>query len=232
MLCGYFGAFIVGSVFLAVSCLCSAISKSQTASYLLSLGICSALVFSGWDRVTEILTLYLPDFLCKLISYCAVIPHYQSFQRGILDSSEVFYGIAMTCLFLFGPRAVLLYSVSGAGSIFNKGTLSDSYTWKQIGIMIGAFIIGLYGFFCFTYFTNTFHAVIDCTEDRAFSLTPLSRSVAADLNKRITIRFYTSPSGGNMPKEYQLYSARIRWLLQRFAEQADGMVRLQVIQPE
>lgn len=230
--CGYAGAFLIGAVFLSVSCFCSAVSKSQTASYLLSLFICAALVFSGWDRVSEMMSLYLAPFICRLLSYCAVIPHYQAFQRGILDSSEVLYALAMTALFLFCTRSVLLFSASGSGSIFNRGTLSDRYTLKKIGKVLVSILLAIYSFFCITYFTGTFHFMLDCTEDKAYSLSALSKAIAADLEKPVVIRFYTSPAGGNMPKEYQLYSSRIEWLLKEFADASNGKVELQIIQPE
>ena len=49
VLCGYFGALMIGSAFLSVTSFCSALTKSQTASFLLSLMLCGTLVFTGWE---------------------------------------------------------------------------------------------------------------------------------------------------------------------------------------
>ena len=59
IVCGYAGALLVGSAFLAVSSFCSALSKSQTASVLLALLLCALLMFTGWDRVTGLLYQWL-----------------------------------------------------------------------------------------------------------------------------------------------------------------------------
>ena len=47
ILCGYAGALFLGCAYLAMASFCSAVSKSQTASFLLSVFLCGFFLFAG-----------------------------------------------------------------------------------------------------------------------------------------------------------------------------------------
>lgn len=232
VLCGYFGALMIGSAFLSVSSFCSALTKSQTASFLLSLMVCSFLVFTGWDRITGILRDSLPDWLCAGIGYLTIIPHYQAFQRGLLDTSEIVYCAAITILFLFCTDRALAFSGSGTGSLLAPGVLTDRRTWKQILRFAGGVAAAFYCFFCAVYAADAFRVRFDCTSDRAYSLSALSRSLVRDLGKDVSLRLYVSPPSAPMPGGYRQYAERVQWLLQELVSASDGRLTLEVIRPE
>lgn len=231
IVCGYAGALLVGSAFLAVSSFCSALSKSQTASFLLALLLCALLMFTGWDRVTSILYQWLPESLCRLVSYCTVAPHYQAFQRGLFDTSELAYSILITLLFLYFARTVLAYAASGGGGLFLPGALRDRYTWKNVLSMAASFAIAIYVFICLAMTTTAFRIRIDCTADRAYSLSPEARALARSLDRHVTVRLYVSPPGPDTPKDLMSYAERVKWLLREFSKVADGKVTLEIISP-
>lgn len=66
IVCGYFGALLLGAVYLAVSCFCSALSKSQTASFLFSLVICAVFMTIGLPVVLDMGLLFLPEWLVSV----------------------------------------------------------------------------------------------------------------------------------------------------------------------
>ena len=231
IVCGYAGALLVGSAFLAVSSFCSALSKSQTASFLLALLLCALLMFTGWDRVTSLLYQWLPESLCRLVSYCTVVPHYQAFQRGLFDTSELAYSILITLLFLYFARTVLAYSASGGGGLFLPGALRDRYTWKNVLSMTASFAVAVYVFICLALTAEAFRIRIDCTADRAYSLSPEARALARSLDRHVTVRLYVSPEGPDTPKDLMSYAERVKWLLREFGKEADGKVTLEVITP-
>ena len=232
VLCGYFGALMIGSAFLAVSSFCSALTKSQTASFLLSLMFCSFLVFTGWDRITEILRDVLPARLCDAIGYMTIIPHYQAFQRGLLDTSEIVYCAAITLLFLFCTERALAFSGSGTGSLFARGVLSDRRTWKQLLRFAGGMAAAFYCFFCAVYAAEAFRVRFDCTSDRAYSLSGLSRTLVKKLDRDVSLRLYVSPSSAPMPGAHRQYAERVQWLLRELVSASDGRISLEVIHPE
>ena len=231
IVCGYSCALLVGSAFLAVSSFCSALSKSQTASFLLALLLCALLMFTGWDRVTSLLYQWLPESVCRLISYCTVVPHYQAFQRGLFDTSELTYSILITLLFLYFARTVLAYAASGGGGLFLPGALRDRYTWKNVLSMVASFAVAIYVFVCLALTMDVFRIRVDCTADRAYSLSPEARKLAKSLKRPVTVRLYVSPAGPDTPKDLLGYAERVKWLLREFCREADGMVRLELVTP-
>ncbi|MBR4255456.1 MAG: Gldg family protein [Lentisphaeria bacterium] len=231
IVCGYAGALLVGSAFLAVSSFCSALSKSQTASFLLALLLCALLMFTGWDRVTGLLYQWLPESVCRLVSYCTVVPHYQAFQRGLFDTSELVYSVLITLLFLYFARTVLAYAAANGGGLFLPGALRDRYTWKNVLSMALSFIAAVYVFICLALTAEAFRIRIDCTADRAYSLSPEARALARSLERHTTVRLYVSPPGADTPKDLLGYAERVKWLLREFSKEAGGKVTLEIISP-
>ena len=232
VLCGYFGALMIGSAFLAVSSFCSALTKSQTASFLLSLMFCSFLVFTGWDRISGILRDYLPSFLTNRIADLTIIPHYQAFQRGLLDTSEIVYCLSVTLLFLYCTKSALAFSSSGTGNLFAPGTLSLRKTWKSLGRLAGGLIYAFLCFFCAIYTADGFRVRLDCTSDKAYSLSPLSGKVVSALPRVVSVRLYITPDSAAMSGTVKQYSERVRWLLTELSKSSKGKIKLQIIEPE
>ena len=232
VLCGYFGALMIGSAFLAVTSFCSALTKSQTASFLLALMLCGILVFTGWDRIAVLIRQYLPGPVADGIASLSIIPHYQAFQRGLLDTTEIVYCLSITILFLFCTGSALAFSAGGTPGLLTPGALFDGKTWKSLGRLAGGILTAFYCFFCILYAAGSFHARIDCTSDRAYSLSKLSRKLVRELPDKVSIRFYLSSESTDMPGLYRQYGERVRWLLSELAGASEGKIELSVISPE
>ncbi len=230
--CGYLGAFMVGTVFLAISCFCSAVTRSQTASFLLSLVICFLLIVTGYERISVDLTTYLPVWLSECVNIFSVSPHYQAFQRGLIDSTEIAYALLMTVLFLYLTYLALKISTSGMGSIFLPGTWLNAYTWKQIGKLAAGIVMIFYIFFALMYSAQVFHFRIDATADKAYTLMDESKDAArkvGESKKVIEIRLYVSENMEKTHPELYAYSKRVEWLLKEFAQHANGYIRLSTV---
>ncbi|MBO4491366.1 MAG: Gldg family protein [Lentisphaeria bacterium] len=232
VLCGYFGALMIGSAFLSVTSFCSALTKSQTASFLLALMLCGILVFTGWDRIAVLIRQYLPGPVADGIAALSIIPHYQAFQRGLLDTTEIVYCLSITVLFLFCTGSALSFSAAGNPGLLTPGALSDGKTWKSLGRLAGGILAAFYCFFCILYAAGSFHARIDCTSDRAYSISDLSRKLVRELPDKVSIRFYLSSESADMPNSYRQYGERVRWLLSELARESGGKIELSVIAPE
>lgn len=232
VLCGYFGALMIGSAFLSVTSFCSALTKSQTASFLLSLMLCGTLVFTGWDRIAVLIRQYLPESAADCIAAISIIPHYQAFQRGLLDTYEIVYCLAITLLFLFCTGSALAFSAGGNPGLLTPGALSDGKTWKALGRLTGGILAAFYCFFCILYASGAFRIRIDCTSDRAYSLSALSREMVRELPDKVSIRFYLSSGTVDMPGAYRQYGNRVLWLLSELARGSNGKIELSVISPE
>ncbi len=227
--CGYLGALLAGAVFLAVSCFCSALTKSQTASFLLSLLLCAILLLTGWEKISEYLAMHLPQGICRWISSFSLLPNYEAFQRGLIDASELAYLVLTTLLFLILTSAVLKFSASGSGSLFRTGTLCDKYTLACLGKLAAGILIPLYLYSCLIYASDVLPLRFDMTGDKAYSLTSQTEFEVATLPKKVQIRLFITPESSGMPREWKLYAERVQWLLKDMVKASNGKLSLETV---
>ncbi len=102
---GYLGAFLMGGVCLAVSVFCSALTRSQIVSFVLSIAVISLFVFADSPAFLSWLGGRVPVFFIETIANMSIVGHFESMQRGVLELRDLtFYGIlitglvAMTCI--------------------------------------------------------------------------------------------------------------------------------------
>ncbi len=231
--CGYFAAFLLGACYLAASCLCSALSRSQTASFLLSLCFATALMLMGWPTAMETLSGWgAPEWLLSLLPVLGATPHYQSFVRGIFDSSDLLYFIAACYLFIFLAAETLELAAAGASrGLLRRGMMSDPATrylaWGLLSsTALACAIVALLLAVC-----SKAKLRADLTSDRAFSLSQEAAKIAAGLDQKLRIRFYFNPSR-RMPDGLRSYGERVEWLLEEFAAASKGKVVLTKLRPE
>src|SRR4030095_6145091 len=55
ILCGYVGSWLMAGAYLAISCMTSAMTRTQVVSFILSVVICLFLILAGWPPVTQLL---------------------------------------------------------------------------------------------------------------------------------------------------------------------------------
>ena len=108
--CGYLGSLLLAGAYLAIGCLTSAMTRNQVISFIVSLVLCFALIALGWDRVTDGLGKFLEvvvgerfaGTLIQVMSSSSVLPHFDGFQRGVLDLRDFLFfgsiiGFALFC---------------------------------------------------------------------------------------------------------------------------------------
>jgi ABC-2 type transport system permease protein len=101
---GFWGSF-TGLVFLAagygmIGLFCSSVTDNVIVSFI-SAAACSLFICFGFDRISAMVNLgTLGDFLMKL----GIIEHYKSMSRGVIDSRDVVYFLALIALFAMLTR--------------------------------------------------------------------------------------------------------------------------------
>jgi len=100
---GYIGAVLLASSVVAMGMFASSLTSSQIFAYILTLVIYVFFILLG-----EVLVQFsLPSFLLPVARYLAILPHYTSMTRGVIDTRDVVYYGTVTLLFLFLNLAVL-----------------------------------------------------------------------------------------------------------------------------
>ena len=230
--CGYLGALLLGSVYLAASSFASALSKSQTAGFLLSLVICAFFLVSGLPAVTDALLPYAPKWFMNTLSFTSFLPHYQTFQRGILDSGDVLYMVTGTFFFLYLCTITLQFASSGTGNIFAPGALTEESTKKALKGFLLRLCAAFYVFICLNIIGTTWEYKIDLSSDKAYSLSKDASAFASSLKKKATLRLYASKSNPRTPQAVKRYAERIHWLLQDLVAASNGFLSLEILDPQ
>ena len=98
---GYFGAILMAGGFLSVCSLTSALTKNQVISFVISLLICTVLVFLGYSGFTAFLEGFLPVGAADAISNFSFITHFNPMVRGIVDIKDVVFFLSLMVFTLF-----------------------------------------------------------------------------------------------------------------------------------
>ena len=97
---GYVGSALLAGAYLAVTCFTSALTRNQVISFILSVVICFFLILCGWEPVTDMLVNFSPA-LTKLVASFSVMPHFASFQKGVIDSRDLLFFLSVIGFSLF-----------------------------------------------------------------------------------------------------------------------------------
>ncbi|MBU4286031.1 MAG: ABC transporter permease [Kiritimatiellae bacterium] len=104
---GYIGSLLLAGAYLAVGMLTSALTRNQVISFVLSLVICLFLLLAGWPPVTDLMVRWAPEWLVRGVAAFSFMPHYEAFQKGVLDLRDFAYYFSVMIFMLFGTHLVL-----------------------------------------------------------------------------------------------------------------------------
>jgi len=111
--CAYVGSFLLAGAYLAVGCLTSAMTRNQVISFILSVVICLLLIMAGWPPVLNLLERWAPTWMYNLVASFSVVPHFDGFQKGVLDSRDIFFFLSIIGFSLFFTGVIIRNLRSG-----------------------------------------------------------------------------------------------------------------------
>lgn len=94
----YLGIVLIGAAFLAMGCLGSALTRSQTVAAMIGLGLGTA-VFMASFMADQFQT--LAPVPRELLAGFSLVDHMHDFTRGVVDTRPVIFHLSLTFLFLF-----------------------------------------------------------------------------------------------------------------------------------
>jgi len=95
LLVGYLGVFLLAGALLAIGTFISSLTKNQIVAGAATFGICLLMYVSGWVSGYETST------WAHVLAYMSVATHMESFEKGVLDSKDAIFYIAVIFLGLF-----------------------------------------------------------------------------------------------------------------------------------
>jgi ABC-2 type transport system permease protein len=105
----YVGSWLMAGAYLAVSCITSAITRSQVVSFIISVVACLFLILAGFPPVIQLLQGLTNhwQWLVEVITSFSVITHFDGFQKGVLDSRDVIFFLSVIGFSLFATSVIL-----------------------------------------------------------------------------------------------------------------------------
>jgi ABC-2 type transport system permease protein len=105
----YVGSWLMAGAYLAVSCITSAITRSQVVSFIISVVACLFLILAGFPPVINLLQSLTNNWqwLVDVITSFSVITHFEGFQKGVLDSRDVIFFLSVIGFSLFTTSVIL-----------------------------------------------------------------------------------------------------------------------------
>jgi len=82
-------------------------TRNQVISFILSVVACLFLILAGWPPVTDMLVQWAPNWLVEGVAAFSVMPHFESFQRGVIDSRDLVYFLSVIAFSLFTTGVII-----------------------------------------------------------------------------------------------------------------------------
>lgn len=103
----YLGSWLMAGSYLAVSCITSAMTRSQVVSFIIALVICLVLILAGFPPVIDFIGQFAKPGLVNAIASLSVMTHFDGFQKGVLDSRDVIFFLSVIVFSLFTTSVIL-----------------------------------------------------------------------------------------------------------------------------
>lgn len=102
-MCSFLGVFLLGLTYLAISVFSSSISDNEILSFIIGVLLC-LFFYSGFTYLSSLDGLYL--YQSEIINLGADV-HYMSMSKGVIDSRDLVYFVAVIYMFLLFTKTVL-----------------------------------------------------------------------------------------------------------------------------
>lgn len=108
----YLGSWLMAGTYLAISCITSAMTRSQVVSFILAFVICFLLFLCGYPPVIDFLSQGFlgpigKPWLVNAVASMSVMSHFEGFQKGVLDSRDLIFFLTVIIFSLFTTSVIL-----------------------------------------------------------------------------------------------------------------------------
>lgn len=200
----YIGLFLLGSSFVAIGLFASALTKNQIIAFTIAVFL-SFFVYSGFDSLSQLLSLQNVG-----IEQIGISAHYASVSRGVLDTRDLFYFIALTAFFIL--LALITLKLQMQRRVFQP----DTYIYAAIVVV--AIIASCVGF-----------TRIDFTKEKRFTLSAVSREMMDSLNTPVKVSVYLQ--GDKLPGSFKRVQRATGDMLSDMQAYSHGKLEFQFVDP-
>lgn len=95
ILSGYIGVSLLAGSFLAINMVLSALTRNANLTFIIGACLCFFLICLGWNIFNELLSQFIPRGLTGALSSLGIMPHYEAFVLGVIDSRHLSYFLTL-----------------------------------------------------------------------------------------------------------------------------------------
>jgi ABC-2 type transport system permease protein len=103
----YLGSFLMGGAYLAITSMTSAMTRNQVVAFIVSVVLALFLLLAGYPPVTDLLVQWAKPWVVESIAAFSVMTHFESIQKGVLDSRDVLYFVSIIIFSLFTTSVIV-----------------------------------------------------------------------------------------------------------------------------
>ena len=103
----YVGSFLMGGAYLAITAMTSAMTRNQVVAFIVSVVLALFLILAGYPPVTNLLVQWARPWLVDGIASFSVMTHFESIQKGVLDSRDLLYFLSVIVFSLFATSVIV-----------------------------------------------------------------------------------------------------------------------------
>lgn len=107
IICAYIGSWLMAGAYLAISCITSAMTRTQVVSFIISVVICLFLILAGFPPVLRMLEGWAGPSVVDAVASFSVVTHFEGFQKGVLDSRDLLFFLSIIVFSLFTTSVIL-----------------------------------------------------------------------------------------------------------------------------
>ena len=107
VLAGYIGSLLMAGAYLAISAMTSAMTRNQVVSFIIAVVLSLFLILCGWPPVTDMLVQWAKPWFVDGVAAFSVMTHFESIQKGVLDSRDILYFLSVIVFCLFNTSIII-----------------------------------------------------------------------------------------------------------------------------
>ena len=200
------GLFLSAAAYVAIGLFASAITDNPVFAFLVAL-LLSFSVYMGFEFAAS---LNWPPAVSDLLLQLGINEHYLSVSRGVVDSRDLVYFIALGLVFLVLTSLFLQRKQK-------KWKLQS----KKLGLLLLALILAFL-------FSSAWFFRIDLTSEKRYSLSPISKQLIQELDAPVKIDAFLD---GELPPGFSKLQQAIVEKVQDINAYADVRCRYELIDP-
>lgn len=175
---GYIGAIFLGALFLSVGIFISGLSRDQIVAFVLSASMCFGLYLVGTEYVAPFIDSWIRGLGTAIKESVGTAGRFASFERGVIDVSDIIYFAAFTAAFV----VLNAFTLESRIRLYAKNLFAMSVP-LVLGLAVAVSAI-----------TGDMRlGRFDLTEGGMYTVSPSAKAIISRLKAPVKVRLYISP---------------------------------------